>query len=177
VSELRPGSSLRSLAIACLLFVACSLQASPTATVPPPSVAVSPSASTSLTKLPLPIPSDCQPGSPWRDLGTDSEVQGRLKGGELWALVFGSLPLHVGLEYKIVWRMTGSSGDFRIAARSEHGDAARLTFGPDRHSGSSFVRPGAEWGTGFVFPSAGCWRITAVRDVVAGQVFLQVAPS
>ena len=94
-----------------------------------------------------------------------------MAGGELWALVFGPLPLQSGYEYKIVWRMTGT-GDFLIGARNERGVAARLTFGPDRRGSSTFVHPGSEWGTGLVFPSPGCWRIRTERAGAFGEVLL-----
>jgi hypothetical protein len=52
-----------------------------------------------------------------------------------------------------------------------------LTFGPEAHAESSFHRPGDEWGTGFSFDSAGCWRIHLERSVGSGDVWLAVAPA
>jgi len=49
---------------------------------------------------------------------------------------------------------------------------ARLTFGPEAYGGSSWVKPGDEWGTGFIFPEAGCWRVHAQRDDLVGDLYL-----
>ena len=51
-----------------------------------------------------------------------------------------------------------------------------LTFGPEPHGGSSYQRPGEEWGTGFSFDAAGCWRIHLERSVGSGDVWLAIAP-
>jgi hypothetical protein len=89
----------------------------------------------------------CHPPSPG-----SYEVEGTSPNADLWALVFASQP-HAGDEVKIVWRMTGA-GSFRIAATGPAGTLARLTFGPDGPRGSTWTRPGHEWGTSFVFPVA-----------------------
>jgi hypothetical protein len=71
---------------------------------------------------------------------------------------------------KIVWRMTGS-GPLRLVA---HGPGAivRRPAWQERHSGSTWNRPGAEWGAGIVFPKQGCWRIHASRGSNSGDVWL-----
>ena len=84
------------------------------------------------------------------------------------------MPIQASVETKIVWRMTGS-GSFHIAARHTDGSMARLTFGPEAHGGSTWVKPGDEWGTGFIFPETGCWRIHAQRADLAGDVYLLVS--
>lgn len=117
----------------------------------------------------------CQPPSPIDSpaSGPGPEVEGTSPDAELWALLFASPPIHAGDEVKIVWRLTGS-GALRIAGMGPAGTAARLTFGPQQHSGSNWTRPGDEWGTGFVFPSPGCWDIHAARDNATGDVWLLV---
>jgi hypothetical protein len=50
-----------------------------------------------------------------------------------------------------------------------------LVFGPERHSASSYHRPGDEWGTGFRFETAGCWHIHLARTDTSGDVWLEVA--
>ena len=52
---------------------------------------------------------------------------------------------------------------------------ARLTFGPEAYGGSSWVKPGDEWGTGFIFPEAGCWGVHAQRDDLVGDLYLLVS--
>jgi hypothetical protein len=101
------------------------------------------------------------------------ELRGVARGADLWALAFAPLPFARGKEIKIVWRMTGS-GPLEISAILPDGTRAKRTFGPEEHSGSSWHRPGQEWGTGFVFPKAGCWRLHLARTTGAGDVWLPV---
>jgi hypothetical protein len=112
----------------------------------------------------------CNPPSP---VGAGPEVEGTSPTAELWALVFATPPIHHGDDVKIVWRMTGSGG-FRIVGTGPAGTPARLTFGPDGPRGSTWTRPGDEWGTSFVFPSAGCWDMHVARDTTSGDVWLFV---
>lgn len=100
-----------------------------------------------------PMDSDCRPPSPPT---RPSEATG------LWALVFAPLPIKAGQNTKIVWRM-GGHGAFDIAVKTTDGTSARLTFGPEPHSSSSWDIPNTdEWGTGIIFPKAGCWRAHAL---------------
>jgi hypothetical protein len=97
-----------------------------------------------------------------------------VKGSHLWALVFAPLPIKARTETKIVWRMAGR-GAFNIGAKTTDGTSARLTFGPEPHGGSTWYIPNTdEWGTGFIFPTAGCWRVHASRDGTAGDVFFLI---
>jgi hypothetical protein len=86
-------------------------------------------------------------------------VQGTASGeDELWALIEGGFPLYVELAYKIIWRFTGP-GDLHIDATGPDGSAAEMLFGPDYHgTGSSWRRPGFEYGTGYKFHTVGCWQ-------------------
>jgi hypothetical protein len=97
-----------------------------------------------------------------------------VKGSHLWALVFGPVPIKARTETKIVWRM-GGHGAFNIATKSTSGTSAQLTFGPEPHGGSSWNIPNTdEWGTGFIFPTAGCWRVHAWRDGTAGDAYFLI---
>jgi hypothetical protein len=119
----------------------------------------------------------CQPASPSEPWGSPAgapEVRGTARKGQLWALVFHSLPIVAKQQVKIVWRMSGQ-GALHIFA--EQGKGARLApdWGPQQHGGSNWNRPGDEWGTGFTFPQPGCWRVHASRSHIAGDVWFQVA--
>jgi hypothetical protein len=103
-----------------------------------------------------------------------ADVRGVARDADLWALPFAPLPFARGKEVKIVWRMTGS-GPLKISAILPDGTRAKRTFGPEEHSGSNWQRPGQEWGTGFIFPKAGCWRLHLSRTTGAGDVWLPVA--
>jgi hypothetical protein len=112
------------------------------------------------------------------------EVRGTAtRRGQFWALGFGlgtqqepSKAVFSGVvsqpqPKKIVWRMTGS-GSFRINAFAPSGTRVNPVWGPEKHIGSNWNRPGAEWGTGWFFWEPGCWEIRAVRGKTIGRVFL-----
>ena len=102
------------------------------------------------------------------------DIQGQATGATLWALPFASVPFMTGHEVKIVWRMTGS-GSPRFTATGPNGDDPdALQWGPEEHVDSSWKRPGDEWGTGFRFTDAGCWRITVRRDDGSGSIWVRV---
>jgi hypothetical protein len=113
------------------------------------------------------------PSTPWRQAGRQAgiEVRGTGLGAELWALPFALLPLPVGKEVKIVWRMTGR-GPVEVTATHDDGMPAMYTFGPQEHDLSNWNRPGQEWGIGFVFPKAGCWGFHLARTSGSGDVWL-----
>ena len=98
-------------------------------------------------------------------------------GVTLWALFFlKEKQLRAAVETKIVWRMTGT-GPLTIGATGPHGVVVTPRWGPEAHGGSNWSRPGDEWGTGWVFPSAGCWTVRADRaDGATATLTLRVAP-
>src|SRR5262249_19852328 len=59
---------------------------------------------------------------------------------------------------KVIWRATGC-GDLAVVAVDEEG--LTLTSAPQAHAGSTWIRPGDEWGSGFTFPHGGCWELFA----------------
>ncbi|MEU8262478.1 hypothetical protein AB0C02_17830 [Micromonospora sp. NPDC048999] len=106
------------------------------------------------------------------------DLEGTGDGAELWALPFAKEQepvLVAGKELKVVWRMTGS-GDFAISATGPDGKAVKPVWvEPHGNGGSNWNRPGDEWGTGWVFPTAGCWTINATRTSGTGSLVLRVA--
>jgi hypothetical protein len=91
-------------------------------------------------------------------------VRGAGEGVSPWALLFlRDGQLHPGQEAKIVWRMTGT-GSLTIRAEGPAGGTVTPVGGPEPHISSTWQRPGDEWGTGWVFPAAGCWTVRASRD-------------
>ncbi len=110
----------------------------------------------------------CQPPSPVRAF----EVRGTSDSAEIYGLMS---PVEVGEEVKIVWRMTGS-GELSITVTGPTGEVAPLTFGPERHGGSTYDRPGDEWGSGYRFDQPGCWHLHLERADTSGDVWLQVDP-
>lgn len=107
--------------------------------------------------------------------GGAPEVRGQVSGrNQLWALLLGSVPLPRGQDVKIVWRMTGG-GELRLTAYGPHGAVRTPDWGPVAHGGSTWARPGSEWGAGFTFTRSGCWVVVARRGGLAGEVGLEVA--
>jgi hypothetical protein len=115
---------------------------------------------------PEPVPSCVQP--------TSVELQGT---GSLWALLFareGEMPPVAGTEIKIVWKI-GGTGDLTITATGPGDATTTPVWGPTGHGGSSWERPGTEYGTGWNFPRAGCWTMRASRsDGTEGELALAV---
>jgi len=131
----------------------------------------------------------CRPPSPALPFGGNSnfpEVKGTARRISLWALFF--LPARGSWidrrvlkldgvrskQLKIVWRMTGR-GRFRLLAIGPGGVRLRPLWGPQKHSSSTWKRPGNEWGSGFVLPKKGCWRLHATRGTQHGDIWLVVA--
>jgi hypothetical protein len=78
----------------------------------------------------------------------------------------------VGKETKIVWRM-GGQGDIRLSATGPGGVSVEAKE-VQAHGGSTWKRPGDEWGSLWTFSRSGCWRLHAERDDVRGDIWLLV---
>jgi hypothetical protein len=111
-------------------------------------------ASTGTVPLPSNVgPADCNPSSPARTLPDGAtEIEGAAEGprATLWARLPGGAPPPVGTEFRVVWRIPGSS-QLRLAA--------------------GWTRPGDAWTSTFVLPSAGCWRVNAQRGELHGDIW------
>jgi hypothetical protein len=149
----------------------------------PPTPSAPPSSQTSLSAGQPPASgssapvttSTCPPTARLDGSAALPERQGAGDGATLWALLFPTGPvLTAGKEIKVVWRMTGS-GDFSVSATGPDGTVVKPVWGPEPHGGSSWNRPGGEWGTGWVFPTAGCWTVSAKRTTGSGYLVLRVA--
>jgi hypothetical protein len=117
----------------------------------------------------------CGHPSPIRLAAIGPEVTGRGAGAQLHGLVMARrFPLVAGPHnVKIVWRMTGS-GPLKLAAYDEQGKRVPLAWGPEEHGGSNYRRPGDEWGSGYFFKRAGCYRLTARRTVGSAEAWLRI---
>jgi hypothetical protein len=134
------------------------------------------SASAGQPSAPAPVTtSTCPPTAQLTGSGPLPERQGAGDGATLWALFFPTQPLlTAGQEIKVVWRMTGS-GDVSVSATGPDGAVVKPVWGPEPHGSSNWDRPGDEWGTGWVFPAAGCWTINVRRTSGSGYLVLRVA--
>jgi len=95
----------------------------------------------------------------------------------MWGLIMVAgpvKPLHVDEDVKIVWRITGA-GPLRLATIDPDGRHHALQWGPELHSGSSYDRPGDEWGAGYRFTRPGCWTLRATRGSSSASVWLEIA--
>lgn len=109
----------------------------------------------------------CQPSVTESNPRTTGEVQASTDGGmEAWALVFRNweapngapLTLPARTQIKIVWRATGKGGA-SFNAIGPDDQTIQPDWGPDPHGGSNWDRPGLEWGSGWTFPTTGCWAM------------------
>ncbi len=109
------------------------------------------------------------------DPGTGFTTVGQAAAGtSLLGLVFARYPVPASTEpTKIAWRMTGA-GPLLISAVSPDGRVSAPSWGPEPHTGSNWVAPGDEWGTGFVLTQHGCWTFRAQRSSSTASAHLQV---
>jgi hypothetical protein len=101
--------------------------------------------------------------------------QGESSSGSVVALLFADpSDLSAGKELKIVWRVTGT-GMARFSATGPGSRSIAPVWGPEGHGGSNFNYPGEEWGTGFLFPTPGCWTVHVQRDDLTGSLSLPIS--
>jgi hypothetical protein len=106
------------------------------------------------------------------EAASDGGVPVNTRGGEAHVLGVDG-PVEASADVKIVWRVTGD-GEITLTAISPTGRRIEPTQGPTHHTGSSFKRPGDEWGSVFVFDEAGCWEIEVRRGEVIGALPISV---
>lgn len=118
-------------------------------------------------------PMGCQPSKIQKSQNEFLEIQADMKSdGEAWALLFFETA-RAKEDEKIVWRITGEGDTFDAQAQSEDGRTIQPIW-KEYHGGSNWHRPGQEWGTGFNFPTPGCWTITVTRGETTGTISLEV---
>jgi hypothetical protein len=130
-------------------------------------------ASTGTVPLPSNVgPADCSPPSPARTLPDGAtEIEGAAEGprATLWARLPGGTPPPVGTEFRVAWRIPGSS-QLRLAAVGPDGEQMQpIVVAPTAAPG--WTRPGDAWTSTFVLPSAGCWRLNAQRGELHGDIW------
>jgi hypothetical protein len=134
------------------------------------------------TPTPTPI---CIPSATTLDEASGyPEIEFPASEGTLWALLFARDGVfHAGTQARIVWKMTDGRGDIRLTAIHESGLQVGPVYGPiSRQTRSQWNHVGQEWGSAFIFPEAGCWRILVSRWLidtdlpVTGQIEIEVRP-
>lgn len=146
-----------------------SLTGMPSASAAPSPPGTSPPTSVTIGTLGAP---GCMPPSPMQPaMVAGPEIEGTSANASLWVLLFQTLT--TGQDIKIAWRMTGS-GNLHLVAIAQEGQRVPPDWGPERHLGSNWNRPGDEWGAGFTFAVAGCWDLHATRDDASGDVWLVI---
>lgn len=140
-----------------------------------PATKTTPSPSPSPTSLGPLGAAGCKPESP---VSPTMEIQGTPAepGTSLYGLAFLRVDegFAVGVDIKVVWRMTGE-GDLTVRLIDPDGRPKALSWGPEPHGGSNFHRPGDEWGTGFKLDQRGCWEIQFSRDTSQASVWIDAA--
>ena len=95
----------------------------------------------------------------------------------MWAWFMAAYPPQAGVSDKTIWRLDGPGISAAAPAFSLVGPAsetAHLDWGPAFHDSSSWTRPGNEYGTGLLFPTAGCWDVHVTAGQVTGDVYVVV---
>ncbi len=156
-----------ALALLALALAGCSSSPASTARATP-TLAMTQTAVTA-TPGPLGAPGCHPPSSRHASAIGGPEVQATSANGSLWLLLFGETT--VGVDLKIVWRMTGA-GNLHLVAIGPQGQRVSPDWGPEAHDSSNWNRPGDEWGAGFTIPAAGCWDLRATRDNTSGDAWL-----
>lgn len=170
------SGSLTAGMLAILLMcgvTACTSETRPTQPVKQTPAATSPSPQRGGRALGAP---GCHPASPISFFQSFlPQVEGTGHGASLWGLLMfpHKLPARVGDQEKIVWRMTGA-GPLNLTAIGPDGKHHRPTWGPDAHLGSTWHKPGDEWGAGYVLTAPGCWDLRAVRGNATADVWIRV---
>ncbi len=116
----------------------------------------------------------CRPTSP--SGAFSEEIYGTATGGTVWAWFMAGYPPKAGVEDKTVWRLSGPnlSGAPTFVLVGPASQPGHLNWGPEEHSGSTWTRPGREFGTGLVFPAVGCWDIQVTLGQLTGHVYVVV---
>ena len=135
-----------------------------------------PATATPTSVPPTSTPVSCQPSKVLDNGVAFGEIEGEMQSeGELWALLFFKTA-RAKEDQKIVWRVTGEGAVFNAQAQSEDGTIIQPIW-KQYHESSTWERPGEEWGTGFNFPTSGCWTITVTYGKTIGTISLHVAGS
>ncbi|HEX3509408.1 MAG TPA: hypothetical protein VHW94_13570 [Candidatus Dormibacteraeota bacterium] len=115
----------------------------------------------------------CHPASPSGDFA--AEIYGTAVNGTVWAWFMRSYPPKAGMEDKTLWRLAGPNtrGTPTFALLGPDGQLGRLT-GLQEHGGSTWNRPGVEYGSVLLFPAAGCWDVHVTLAQLQGDVYVVV---
>ena len=153
------------------LLVACSSStpAPLTSHATPTSI---PTAKFSPTPTPILGSTGCHPPSP---LDTSNsgflEAPGTTQARDLWVLFLGGVP-PVKVTAKIIWKDGESFQDpIQVVGLGPQGERLQPLF-LQKHGNSNWDRPGAEWGTAFNFPVAGCWDLHVTGGKTVGDVWV-----
>ena len=157
------------------VFIAIWMMLAACAVTPPQSAPSVTQLAPSVTPLaPTATQPACQPSPTQTSKNDFPEVRGTMHTqGEMWALLFFD-QAYARQDAKIAWRITGTGQQFSARAQHTDGTIVLPIWGPEYHGGSSWERPGNEWGTGFNFSEPGCWTLTITRGATIGEIRLDV---
>lgn len=110
----------------------------------------------------------CSPASP----SDGRDIFGTSAGAEFWALPFWRADAAVGKDVKTVFKLTSHVPTvfYAVSPGGRHLEPDWFQV----HGGSTWERPGFEWGAGFTFDEPGCWRIHAGAFPAQGDLWLVV---
>jgi hypothetical protein len=165
LSKMHSTLWLRLLSCSLMLFVLMACSNSTVAPAPSPTVSPTPKLGAS----------GCHPPSPLDKSNIGFlEAPATTPALDLWSLFLGGIPA-VKEDGKIIWRIGVSFQEpLHIVGLGPH-SLHLLPLFLERHSGSNWARPGAEWGTAFNFPVAGCWDLHVTGGTTVGDVWIVIS--
>ena len=167
----RNPSARTRLAIATLVAVV-SLSACASTDAPPERADPLDEASSRST-LPSNVgPAGCDPPSPARRIDLGLEVEAATDREGIWAL-FVDPEIRSGRPLTVWWRIPGTAALDLVLVGTGDREEPVEDERPDPSLG--WARPGDQWVSEITFPQPGCWRISASRGSVHGDVWVRVA--
>ena len=117
-------------------------------------------------------PTDCAPASRAREIDLGLEVRAASDGDEIWAL-FEAPEVRSGAPLTVWWRIPGTATlDLVLVGTSDR----EVTVDGERPDPTlDWARAGDQWVSVLTFPQPGCWRISATRGAVHGDVWIDVS--
>ncbi len=103
------------------------------------------------------------------------EAPGTTPARDLWALFLGGIPVVTNNENKIALRIGDHFQEPPHVVAIGPGGQHLPPISFDEHGGSSWNRPGVEWGAVFIFPVKGCWDVHVTSGTTVGDVWIVVS--
>jgi len=116
-------------------------------------------------------PAGCEPPSAATEIDLGLEVEAASDGDGIWAL-FEDPDVRSGRPLIVWWRIPGTTALSLVLVGA--GDREEEVEGERPDPTLRWARPGDQWVSEVTFPQPGCWRISATRGTVHGDLWVRV---